>query len=133
VIPAGDDAKGYIAAGFNLPGTSFSGDAGHLKNVYKKGKGRWRTPRASARSTTARRRGRGSSPRKRSARPSAVRKGKADDRASRCAGGIEHLNIDDKCLKELGAVGLMQSLKVSCMDMRGAGGQVLSGTARSGT
>ena len=35
--------------------------------------------------------------------------------------GIEHLNIDDKRLKELGAVGLMPPLKVSCMDHEGSG------------
>jgi branched-chain amino acid transport system substrate-binding protein len=35
--------------------------------------------------------------------------------------GIEHLNIDDKRLKELGAGGFMQPLKVSCMDHEGGG------------
>jgi branched-chain amino acid transport system substrate-binding protein len=35
--------------------------------------------------------------------------------------GIEHLNIDEKRLKELGATGLMQPLKVSCMDHEGGG------------
>jgi branched-chain amino acid transport system substrate-binding protein len=35
--------------------------------------------------------------------------------------GIEHLNIDDRRLKELGAVGLMQALKVSCLDHEGGG------------
>jgi branched-chain amino acid transport system substrate-binding protein len=35
--------------------------------------------------------------------------------------GIENLNIDEKRLKELGATGLMQPLKVSCMDHEGGG------------
>src|SRR5204862_292771 len=35
--------------------------------------------------------------------------------------GLENLNIDDKRLKELGAVGFMQPLKVSCMDHEGGG------------
>ncbi|MCX7153403.1 MAG: ABC transporter permease, partial [Proteobacteria bacterium] len=35
--------------------------------------------------------------------------------------GIENLNIDDKRLKELGATGFMQSLKVSCLDHEGGG------------
>ena len=35
--------------------------------------------------------------------------------------GLENLNIDEKRLKELGAVGLMQPLKVSCMDHEGGG------------
>ena len=39
VIPAGDAAKGYIAAGFNLPGTNFPVMQDILKHVYEKGKG----------------------------------------------------------------------------------------------
>jgi branched-chain amino acid transport system substrate-binding protein len=35
--------------------------------------------------------------------------------------GLEHLNIDDKKLKALGATGFMQALKVSCMDHEGGG------------
>ena len=35
--------------------------------------------------------------------------------------GIENLNIDAKRLKELGAAGLMQPLKVSCIDHEGGG------------
>src|SRR5918995_4911480 len=39
VIPAGEAAKGYIAAGFNLPGTNYPVMQEILKHVYKKGKG----------------------------------------------------------------------------------------------
>jgi len=35
--------------------------------------------------------------------------------------GLENLNIDAKRLKELGAVGFMQPLKVSCLDHEGGG------------
>ena len=35
--------------------------------------------------------------------------------------GIEHLNIDAKRLKELGATGLMPPMKISCMDHEGSG------------
>jgi branched-chain amino acid transport system substrate-binding protein len=35
--------------------------------------------------------------------------------------GLENLNIDEKRLKELGAVGFMQPLKVSCLDHEGGG------------
>src|SRR5450759_1077665 len=38
-IPAGDAAQGYIAAAFNLPGTSFPVMQEILKNVYDKGQG----------------------------------------------------------------------------------------------
>ena len=40
VIPAGDAAKGYIAAGFNLPGTNFPVMQEILKHVYEQGQGR---------------------------------------------------------------------------------------------
>ena len=35
--------------------------------------------------------------------------------------GLENLNIDDKRMKDIGATGLMQALKVSCMDLEGGG------------
>ena len=35
--------------------------------------------------------------------------------------GLENLNIDEERLKELGAAGLMQPLKVSCADHEGGG------------
>ena len=35
--------------------------------------------------------------------------------------GIENLNISEKRLKELGAIGLMSALKVSCNDHEGGG------------
>ena len=35
--------------------------------------------------------------------------------------GLENLNIDDARLKQLGATGFMQPLKVSCMDHEGGG------------
>ena len=35
--------------------------------------------------------------------------------------GIEHLNLSDAKLKQLGATGLMQALKVSCFDHEGGG------------
>jgi branched-chain amino acid transport system substrate-binding protein len=35
--------------------------------------------------------------------------------------GLEHLDIDDTKLKQLGATGFMQALKVSCMDHEGGG------------
>jgi len=35
--------------------------------------------------------------------------------------GFEHINIDDKRLEELGAVGLLQPIKVTCLDHEGGG------------
>jgi len=121
VIPAGDAAKGYIAAGFNLPGTSFPVMQDVLKHVYKKGKGdlednsrvgsiyHTRGIVAGIITTEA-------------IRTAQARFGKGKPMTGeQVRWGIEHLNIDDKRLKELGATGLMQPLKVSCMDHEGGG------------
>jgi hypothetical protein len=35
--------------------------------------------------------------------------------------GLEHLNIDDARLKDMGYLGLMQNLKLSCRDHEGGG------------
>src|SRR5438874_3558638 len=121
VIPAGDAAKGYIAAGFNLPGTSFPVMQDILKNVYKKGKGEmedssrigsiYHTRGVVAGIVTAE-----------AIRAAQAQFGKGKPMTGeQVRWGIEHLNIDEKRLKELGAVGLMQPLKVSCMDHEGGG------------
>ncbi|OGA92350.1 MAG: ABC transporter permease [Betaproteobacteria bacterium RIFCSPLOWO2_12_FULL_66_14] len=120
VIPAGDAAKGYIAAGFNLPGTSFPAMQDIVKHVYNKGKGdlddksrvgsiyHTRGVVAGIISTEAIRVAQG-------------KYGKKPLTGEQVRWGIENLNIDAKRLKELGAVGLMQPLKVSCMDHEGGG------------
>jgi branched-chain amino acid transport system substrate-binding protein len=35
--------------------------------------------------------------------------------------GLEHLKVDDKRLEELGVAGMMQPLKLSCLDHEGGG------------
>ena len=121
MIPAGDAAKGYIAAGFNLPGTSFPVMQDVLKHVYEKGKGEmedksrigsiYHTRGVVAGIITAE-----------AIRKAQERFGKGKPiTGEQVRWGIENLNIDEKRLKELGAAGLMQPLKVSCMDHEGGG------------
>jgi len=121
VIPAGAAAKGYIAAGFNLPGTSFPVMQDVLKNVYAKGKGElddksrigsiYHTRGIVAGIVTAE-----------GIRTAQAKFGKGKPMTGeQVRWGLENLNIDDKRLKELGAVGLMQPLKVSCLDHEGGG------------
>jgi len=122
VIPAGDAAKGYIAAGFNLPGTNFPVMQEILKHVYKKGKGEMEDQQrigsiyhtrgvvhgiitAEAIRTAQERYGKG--------KPIT---------GEQMRWGIENLNISESRLKQLGATGLMSALKVSCMDHEGGGG-----------
>ena len=121
VIPAGDAAKGYIAAGFNLPGTSFPVMQDILKYVYANGKGEmddkarigsiYHTRGVVAGIVTAE-----------AVRNAQEKFGKGKSvTPEQMRWGIEHLNITEARLKQLGAVGLMQPLKVSCMDHEGGG------------
>jgi len=120
VIPAGDAAKGYIAAGFNLPGTSFPVMKEVLKHVYDKGKGDlddksrigsiYHTRGVVAGVITAE-----------AIRLAQEKYGKKPLTGEQIRWGIEHLKIDDARLKSLGATGLMQALTVSCMDHEGGG------------
>ena len=90
VIPAGDAAKGYIAAGFNLPGTNFPVMQDVLRSTStRRARASWRTSRASARSTTPAASSPASSPPRRSARRRRVRQGQADDRRADALGPRE--------------------------------------------
>ena len=121
VIPAGQAAKGYIAAGFNAPGANHVVISEIQKHVYAKGQGELEDK--SRLGTIYYNRGVlwGI------LTTEAVRK--AQERfgtgkpmtGEQVRWGLENLNIDDKRLKELGAVGFMQPLKVSCMDHEGGG------------
>src|SRR5215468_10617487 len=121
VIPAGDAAKGYIAAGFNAPGANFPVIADVKKYVYAKGKGEmddksrlgtiyynrgvlWALITTEAVRTAQERFGKG--------QPMT---------GEQVRWGLENLAIDDVRLKALGAAGFMQPLKVSCLDHEGGG------------
>src|SRR5437773_7657913 len=119
-IPAGDAAKGYIAAGFIVPGTSFPVMQEILKNVYKKSKGEMED--SSRIGSIYHNRGvvHGI------VTVEAIRKaqekfGKKPLTGEQMRWGIENLQISEARLKELGATGFMQPLKVSCMDHEGGG------------
>jgi branched-chain amino acid transport system substrate-binding protein len=119
-IPAGDAAKGFIAAGFNVAGSNFPVIKDIEKYVYTKDKGEMNDPSRIGSiyynrgvvhgiiTVEAIRTAQGKFGKK-SLTPEEVR------------WGIEHLNITDARLKELGAAGFMQSLKVSCADHEGGG------------
>ena len=121
VIPAGDAAKGYIAAGFNAPGANFPVLREIQKHVYAKGQGEledksrlgtiyynrgvlWALITTEAVRTAQERFGKG--------QPMT---------GEQVRWGLENLAIDDTRLKALGAGGFMQPLKVSCLDHEGGG------------
>jgi len=121
VIPAGSAAKGYISAGFNLPGSNFPVMRDIQKYVYAKGKGEFddksrfgsiyhtRGVVAGIVTTEAIR-----------AAQAKFGKGKPIT-GEQMQWGIENLKIDEKRLKELGAVGLMPPIAVSCFNHEGSG------------
>src|SRR2546429_4110669 len=121
VIPAGDAAKGYIAAAFNVSGNNYPVVKEIEKFVYAKGKGEIEDKSRLGSilyqpgvgvciiSTEA-------------IRTAQEHYGKGKPMTGRpIRWGLENLNIDDKKLKQLGATGFMQALKVSCMDHEGGG------------
>ena len=119
-IPAGDAAKGYIAAGFNVAGTNYPVIKDIEKNVYAKGKGEMEDK--SRVGSIYYNRGVVSGILTAEAiRTAQAKYGKKPLTGEQIRWGIENLNIDDKKLKELGATGFMQALKVSCLDHEGGG------------
>ena len=121
VLPAGSAAKGYISAGFNAPGSNFPVMADIKKYVYDKGKGEfddklrfgsiYHTRGVVAGIVTVE-----------SIRLAQAHFGNGKPiTGEQMRWGIEHLNIDNNRLKQLGAVGLMPPTKVSCMDHEGSG------------
>jgi len=120
VIPAGDAARGYVAAAFNPPGTDFPVVQEVLKHVYAKGKGEmedksrigsvYYTRGVVAGIVTAE-----------AIRTAQAKFGQKPLTGEQVRWGIENLRIDDARLKQIGAVGLMNSLKVSCLDHEGGG------------
>ena len=123
VIPAGDAAKGYIAAGFNVSGANYPVIQDIQKHIYAKGKGEMEDK--SRVGTIYYNRGVVFSILTAEAvRTAQERFGKGKPMTGeQVRWGLENLKIDEKRLKEMGAVGYMQPLKVSCLDHEG-GGQV---------
>jgi branched-chain amino acid transport system substrate-binding protein len=119
-IPAGDAAKGYIAAGFNVAGENYPVIQEIKKVVYGKGKGEMEDKTRI-----------GSIYYNRGVvhgiiTVEAIRKaqekyGKKSLTPEQIRWGIENLTISEARLKELGAAGFMQPLKVSCLDHEGGG------------
>ena len=121
VIPAGSAAKGYISAGFNAPGGDFPVMKDIQKYVYAKGKGEFedKSRFGSIYHTRGVVAGIVTTDAIRTAQEH-FGKGKPIT-GEQMRWGIEHLNVSDARLKQLGAVGLMPPIKISCMDHEGSG------------
>ena len=120
-IPAGDAAKGFIAAGFNVAGTNYPVIKSIQDNVYKKNKGNMED-KARIGSVYYNRGVVHGIITVEAIRTAQAKYGKgAVMNGDQMRWGFENLNIDAKRLKELGAEGFMPDLKVSCLDHEGSG------------
>lgn len=119
-IPAGDAAKGYIAAGFNVAGANFPVITEIKKYVYEKGKGEMED-KSRVGSIYYNRGVVHGIVTVEAIRTAQAKFGKRSLTPEEMRWGIEHLNIDDKRIAQLGATSFMQALKVSCRDHEGGG------------
>ena len=121
VIPAGDAAKGYVSAAFSAPGTSFPVMQDIKNKVYASGKGNLDDPTRQ-----------GSIYHTRGVVygiiiVEAIRKaqekfGKGKVMTGeQVRWGLEHLNLSEARIKELGAAGMFPPIKTSCADHEGSG------------
>ncbi|MEO8847991.1 MAG: ABC transporter substrate-binding protein [Casimicrobiaceae bacterium] len=121
VIPAGDAAKGYVSAAFSASGTNFPVMQDIKNKLYAAGKGNLEDPSRQ-----------GSIYHTRGVVygiliVEAIRnaqahfgKGKVMT-GEQVRWGLEHLNLSDARIKELGATGLFPPVKTSCNDHEGSG------------
>lgn len=121
VIPAGDAAKGYIAATFHPSGTDFPVIQDILKYVYAGGKkGAMEDPKRIGQQYFNRGVIQGILTAE-SIRTAQEKFGKKPLTGEQIRWGIEHLNLDEKRLKQLGAYNFLQPIHVSCLDHEGGG------------
>jgi branched-chain amino acid transport system substrate-binding protein len=121
VIPAGSAAKGYISAAFSAPGTSFPVMQDIQNKVYGVGKGNLedkgrigsiyhtRGVVYGILITEAIRNAQAKFGKGKVMTPDQVR------------WGLEHINLTDARIKELGATGMFPPVKTSCADHEGSG------------
>jgi branched-chain amino acid transport system substrate-binding protein len=121
VLPAGNAAEGYIAAGFNVAGADYPVIREIRKHVYADGGGEMND--ASRVGSVYYNRGVVFGIITAEAvRVAQERFGKGKPvTGEQVQWALEHLNIDAKRLKQLGAEGFMPPLKTSCADHEGSG------------
>ncbi|MBI5419378.1 MAG: ABC transporter substrate-binding protein [Deltaproteobacteria bacterium] len=119
VRPAGDSAKGYIAAGFHPAGTDFPVIQEIMKHVQNKGKGHVEKDRVG---TMYYNRGVLHGIVTVEAIRTAQKKyGNKPLTGEQVQFGLEHLKIDEARIKALGATALMSPIHTDCRDHEGGG------------
>jgi len=119
VVPAGSGGKGLIGAAFHAAGTNFKLHQDIFKYVYDKGKG---AGKREAVGEVLYNRGLVSAMFEVEAiRTAMTRYGNKPLTGEQVRWGLEHLNLTEKRLEELGMKGFTHPLKVTCEDHEGAG------------
>ncbi|MEH6814576.1 MAG: ABC transporter substrate-binding protein [Motiliproteus sp.] len=120
VVPAGDAAVGYIAAGFHPGGTDFPVHSDLKIYVYDQGLGNMQD--ANRVGSIYHNRGLITAMISVEGIRQAQRKfGNRTLSGEEVRWGIENLQLDEKAISDLGFSGLAQPLKVSCLDHEGGG------------
>jgi branched-chain amino acid transport system substrate-binding protein len=119
-IPAGEAAKGFVAAGFNVAGTNYPVIKAIQDNVYKKNKGNMED-KSRVGSVYYNRGVVHGIITVEAIRRAQEKYGKKPLTGEQVRWGLENLTIDTARLKALGAEGFMPDLKVSCADHEGSG------------
>jgi branched-chain amino acid transport system substrate-binding protein len=121
VIPAGDAAKGYVSAAFSAPGTNFPVMQDIQKKLYATGKGNLEDPsrQGSIYHTRGVVYGMVIVEAIRKAQEK-YGKGKVMT-GEQVRWGLEHLDLSEARIKELGAAGMFPPIKTSCADHEGSG------------
>ncbi len=120
-IPAGDAAKGYIAAGFNVAGANYPVIKDIQKHVYAKNKGNMED-KSRVGSVYYNRGVVHGIVTVEAIRKAQEKFGKGKPiTGEQMRWGIENLNIDNATLKKLGAEGFMPPTKLSCANHEGSG------------
>ena len=120
VIPAGDAAKGFIAAAFNVSGTNYPVVQEIEKRFYSKGKGEM-DDKSRIGSIYYNRGVVHGIVTVEAIRKAQEKYGKKPLTGEQVRWGLENLNITEARLKQLGATGFLQPLKVTCADHEGGG------------
>ena len=121
VLPAGDAAKGYVAAGFNVSGADYPVVREIQKHVYEEGEGEMED-RSRVGSIYYNRGVVFGIITAEAVRVAQERFGKGKPvTGEQVQWALEHLNIDERRLKQLGATGFMPPLRTSCANHEGSG------------
>jgi branched-chain amino acid transport system substrate-binding protein len=119
VIPAGDGAKGYKGATFHAPGTNFKVHADIVKFVHDKGKSTG--PKDKMGEALYNRGVINAMYEVEAFRTAMAKFGNKPLTGEQVRWGLEHLNLTDKRLEEIGLKGFTHPVKVTCEDHEGNG------------